>query len=55
MIFRLRRPFYFINSTILIEDGEGNVVGEVHQRWHLWRRNYDLYLGAPASLRGLDL
>jgi uncharacterized protein YxjI len=29
----------------MIEDGTGAVVGEVHQRWHLWRRKYDLYLG----------
>jgi hypothetical protein len=24
---------------------QGEVIGEVRQRWHLWRRNYDLYLG----------
>jgi Scramblase len=29
----------------MIEDGTGAVVGEVHQRWHLWRRKYDLHLG----------
>ncbi|KAL4856200.1 putative AAA domain-containing protein [Chlorella vulgaris] len=44
VIFRMRRPFYLINSTMYIEDGAGNVVGEVQQRWHLWRRNYDLYI-----------
>ena len=27
------------------QDGGGNVIGEVHQRWHLWKRNYDLYIG----------
>jgi len=21
------------------------VIGEVRQRWHLWRRKYDLFLG----------
>ena len=35
---------YLINSTINVEDAEGNIVGEVHQRWHLWKRKYDLYL-----------
>ncbi|KAL4451629.1 hypothetical protein ABPG75_007291 [Micractinium tetrahymenae] len=44
VIFRMRRPMYLINSSIFVEDGAGNVVGEVHQRWHLWRRNYDLYM-----------
>jgi hypothetical protein len=38
------------------------VVGEVQQRWHLWRRNYDLYIGGwmvypglcrPDSMHGL--
>jgi hypothetical protein len=29
VIFRVRRPMYLINSTIFVEDGEGNVVGEV--------------------------
>lgn len=24
---------------------QGEVVGEVRQRWHPWRRNYDLYIG----------
>lgn len=32
------------------QDGGGNVVGEVHQRWHLWRRKYDLYIGALRCL-----
>lgn len=45
---------YLINSTIFVEDGEDNVVGEVHQRWHLWKRNYDLYLNRNqfASIEG---
>ncbi|KAL3131136.1 hypothetical protein ABBQ38_000441 [Trebouxia sp. C0009 RCD-2024] len=44
IIFKVRRPFYFINSSIFVEDGEGNTIGEVQQRWHLWQRNYDLYI-----------
>ena len=45
IIFRVRRPMYLINSTIIVEDGEGNEIGEVKQRWHLWKRKYDLYFG----------
>lgn len=44
MLFRLRRPAYLISSTMFVEDGEGSPLGEIHQRWHLMRRNYDLYL-----------
>ena len=44
VIFKVRRPFYFINSSIFVEDGEGSTIGEVQQRWHLWQRNYDLYI-----------
>lgn len=45
VIFRLRRPAYLISSTIYIEDGENRRIGEVQQRWHPWRRRYDLFLG----------
>ncbi len=44
VLFRLRRPAYLINSSMFVEDGEGNVVGEIQQRWHALRRNYDLYI-----------
>lgn len=36
---------YLVNSTIHVEDGAGQQVGEVRQRFHLWQRNYDIYLG----------
>ncbi|XP_062073704.1 phospholipid scramblase family protein C343.06c-like [Humulus lupulus] len=43
-LFRVRRPFWWINSSIYAEVN-GKEVGVVHRRWHLWRRIYDLYLG----------
>lgn len=43
-LFRVRRPFWWINSSIYAEI-DGKEVGVVHRRWHLWRRIYDLYLG----------
>lgn len=43
-IFTVRRPFWFINSSIYAEV-DGKEIGVVHRRWHLWRRIYDLYLG----------
>jgi hypothetical protein len=45
ILFRVRRPFYFVNSHMNIEEPTGQVIGEVHQRWHPLRRNYDLFLG----------
>ncbi|CAA7403875.1 unnamed protein product [Spirodela intermedia] len=42
-IFTVRRPFWWINSTIYAEV-DGKEIGVVHRRWHLWRRIYDLYL-----------
>ncbi|PSS32918.1 Altered inheritance rate of mitochondria protein [Actinidia chinensis var. chinensis] len=43
-LFRVRRPFWWRNSSIYSEiDGKEVVV--VHRRWHLWKRVYDLYLG----------
>ncbi|KAF3444111.1 hypothetical protein FNV43_RR13801 [Rhamnella rubrinervis] len=43
-LFRVRRPFWWITSSIYAEIN-GKEVGVVHRRWHLWRRVYDLYLG----------
>ncbi|RDX77552.1 hypothetical protein CR513_42315, partial [Mucuna pruriens] len=43
-LFRVRRPFWWITSSIYAEI-DGKEVGVVHRRWHLWRRIYDLYLG----------
>ncbi|GAB2293895.1 hypothetical protein Dimus_028107 [Dionaea muscipula] len=43
-LFQVRRPFWWITSSIYAEIN-GKEVGVVHRRWHLWRRNYDLYLG----------
>ncbi|XP_073136561.1 altered inheritance rate of mitochondria protein 25 isoform X2 [Henckelia pumila] len=43
-LFRVRRPFWWITSSIYAEIN-GQEVGVVHRRWHLWRRIYDLYLG----------
>ncbi|XP_062145582.1 altered inheritance rate of mitochondria protein 25 isoform X2 [Alnus glutinosa] len=40
-LFRVRRPFWWITSSIYTEID----VGVVHRRWHLWKRVYDLYLG----------
>ncbi|XP_059667373.1 phospholipid scramblase family protein C343.06c [Cornus florida] len=42
--FRVRRPFWWITSSIYAEI-DGKEVGVVHRRWHLWKRIYDLYLG----------
>lgn len=42
--FRVRRPFWWITSSIYTEIN-GKEIGVVHRRWHLWKRVYDLYLG----------
>jgi uncharacterized protein YxjI len=45
VLLKLRRPFQLINSRLYVESATGETVGEVHQRWHLWRRRYDLFIG----------
>jgi uncharacterized protein YxjI len=54
VLFRIRRPAYLVSSTMFIEDGNGQRLGEVQQRWHLWRRRYDLFMGTRqfASIDG---
>ncbi len=53
---QLRRPFAFINSRMYVQrlkdfdeytpEGEPvlDTFAEVQQRWHLWRRRYDLFI-----------
>ncbi|KAF7723208.1 hypothetical protein EC973_002283 [Apophysomyces ossiformis] len=45
VIFKIVRPFAFINSRIYIYTADDTLVGEVQQRWHLLRRKYDLFVG----------
>uniref|UniRef100_A0A1S4CVN5 Phospholipid scramblase n=1 Tax=Nicotiana tabacum TaxID=4097 RepID=A0A1S4CVN5_TOBAC len=53
-LFRVRRPFWWINSSIYGEIN-GKEVGVVHRRWHLWKRIYDLYLGRDGRQEGSNL
>lgn len=36
---------------MFIENGQGDVLGEIQQRWHAWRRNYDLYINKTQFAR----
>ena len=54
--FQIRRPFAWINSRMYVQSlkdwreyastGEPvlDTFAEAQQRWHLWRRRYDLFL-----------
>ena len=42
-LLKIHRPFQWINSRLTVLDPEHRVIGEVHQRWHLWRRRYELF------------
>lgn len=51
ILFKLRRPPYLVSSTMLIEDGDDNVIGEVQQEWHLLRRRYNLFIDRTQFAR----
>lgn len=51
VIFRVRRPAYLVSSTTFVENGDGLPIGEVRQRWHPLRRNFDLYVGQRQYAR----
>lgn len=44
VIFVIRRPLFLVSSSVLVETAEGELFGEVHMNWHLWRRRYSLYV-----------
>jgi hypothetical protein len=58
VVFRLHRPMFLLNSSMTVEDGGGAVVGEVRQRWHLFRRRYELFFadggGAMRQFAAID-
>eukprot|EP01135_Chromosphaera_perkinsii_P007001 Nk52_evm2s659 gene=Nk52_evmTU2s659 len=54
VVLRIKRPVYLVNSTISIENAEGEVIGEVLQSWHLWRRRYDLFNREKVQFGSID-
>jgi hypothetical protein len=38
----VRRPAYLVSSSMTVLDADDNPVGEIKQRWHPIKRNYDL-------------
>eukprot|EP00178_Gracilaria_changii_P024082 TRINITY_DN726_c0_g1_i11.p3 TRINITY_DN726_c0_g1~~TRINITY_DN726_c0_g1_i11.p3 ORF type:complete len:478 (+),score=98.90 TRINITY_DN726_c0_g1_i11:4695-6128(+) len=51
IIFQIRRPLYLVSSSIFVETPQGEVLGEVHMHWHMWRRRYDLYVDKAQFAR----
>jgi uncharacterized protein YxjI len=44
IVLKIQRAFSIINSRITIENSDGEVIGEVHQVWHPWKRRYALFI-----------
>ncbi|TKY87500.1 hypothetical protein EX895_003514 [Sporisorium graminicola] len=67
-VLMIRRPFTWINSTAHIyavrsdypvgygapQDSDLELIGEVQQRWHLYRRRYELFLRRTNEDEGGD-
>jgi len=53
-VLRVYRPFYWISTSLYVESPDGELLGEVQMRWHLYRRRYDLYVDKKqfASIDG---
>ncbi|KAJ2669687.1 hypothetical protein IWW42_004455 [Coemansia sp. RSA 1085] len=48
---RISRPFSFINSWVSVENLEnGQIIGESHQEWHIWRRCYNLFASQGSDM-----
>ena len=45
VVLKIKRPIkWLLNSHISVYTPDDELVGEVKQVWHLWRRQYDLFL-----------
>ncbi|KAJ1928480.1 hypothetical protein IWQ60_001997 [Tieghemiomyces parasiticus] len=51
LVLEIHRPFSWINSRIYIKTPTGEIIGEVHQEWHLWKRRYDLFVRGDQFAR----
>lgn len=51
VLLKMYRPAYLLSSTIYIQDSDGRTFGEVQQRWHPWRRRYDLFINKRQFAR----
>ena len=49
LLFRLRRPFYWISSHIFAETPTGDSIGSVKMDWQLTSRKYDMFLHDAES------
>ncbi len=46
VVLKIERPIkWFLNSEIRVYTAQDELIGEVKQVWHLWRRQYELFLG----------
>mmetsp|Transcript_16644 Transcript_16644/g.27533 ORF Transcript_16644/g.27533 Transcript_16644/m.27533 type:complete len:444 (-) Transcript_16644:533-1864(-) len=50
-IFVIERPAYFISSTLYVKTAAGDIIGEVHQRYHVFRRKYNVFIGKKQFAR----
>jgi len=56
-LFRLRRPAYLISSTMHVDDGAGNPLGDIQGEWHPLYRKYALFRDKQqfAAIQGMML
>jgi hypothetical protein len=45
LALKIYRPFTLINSKVMVFGPEDELIGEVHQIFHIFRRKYELFVG----------
>ncbi|RKP24204.1 Scramblase [Syncephalis pseudoplumigaleata] len=51
VMLKLQRPWTWINTHINVLDANDNLLGQVMQQWHLWRRRYELFIDMICAQR----
>ncbi|KAI9006914.1 Scramblase-domain-containing protein [Hyaloraphidium curvatum] len=51
LALKIYRPFTWINSKVYVFDPEDNLIGEVHQIFHIFRRQYELFVNKTQFAR----
>jgi hypothetical protein len=63
VLMKMRRPLQLVNSRVSVfshisesgDDDEDELLGVVQQRWHLWRRRYDIIEGYVKNVIFLQI
>lgn len=54
LIMKIHRPFYWFFSTLFVSDGNDNSIGQIEQRFAIFRKKYDLFVKSNLRFASIN-